>query len=253
MWIDTHCHIFNPAFDADRQLVIKAAREVGISKMIVVGYDLLSNRQALQLADQNEDMWAVLGVHPCDCESLTDKELTWILEQAQFHKKVVAIGEIGLDYHHMKFPKEVQEMVFRKQIRLAKELNLPCIIHSRDAAEDTLKILIDESADRVVFHCYSYDYEFAKKLWERAYYTSFSGILTYPKADALREVAKKAPDNLILIESDCPYLAPQKMRGKRNEMAFVSEIAHILADLREVSIVNLAQKLYENTSRCFRI
>jgi len=251
MWIDTHCHPFSKPFDKDRQEVIQRAREVGVSKMIVVGYSVEGNRKSIALANEHDDMWAAVGIHPCDCEELTDEELAWMKKTAQENDRVIAIGEMGLDYHHMSSSKEVQEEVFRKQIRLAKGLDLPCIIHSRDAAEETLAILIDEKAEKVIFHCYSYDYEFGKKVWEQGYYTSFSGVVTYPQAPGVQEAAAKAPADKILIETDCPYLAPQTVRGKRNEMAFVVEVGKKVADLRNLAPDELAKQVMENANLLF--
>jgi len=251
MWIDSHCHPFSKAFDKDRDEVIQRARKAGVSKMIVVGYNQSGNRAAIKMAEDHPDMWATIGVHPCDCGELTDEELNWMRGTAQSNDRVVAIGEMGLDYHHMKASKEVQEEVFRKQIRLAKELDLPCVVHSRDAAEETLAILIDEEADKVIFHCYSYGYEFGKKVWAQGYYTSFSGVVTYPQAPDVQEAAAKAPDELFLIETDCPYLAPQTVRGKRNEMAYVVEVGKKVAELRSVSEEELANQVMKNLTALF--
>lgn len=252
MWIDSHCHPFSKSFDEDRAEVIARAREAGVSKMIVVGYSKDGNRSALKMAEENEDMWAAVGIHPCDCEELTDSELDWMREASK-NERVLAIGEMGLDYHHMSSPKDVQAEVFRKQIRLANELKLPCIVHSRDAAEDTLAILIEEKAQKVVFHCYSYGYEFAKKVWAQGYYTSFSGVVTYPKATDVQEAAANAPAELILIETDCPYLAPQSHRGKRNEMAYVVEVGKKVAELRGVSNEELAEQVMGNLACLFGV
>lgn len=253
MWIDTHCHLFAKPFNQDREEVLQRAREAGVEKFVMVGFNRWANREALSLAEQYGDMWATLGVHPCDCEELDEDEFAWIREEARQNPKVVAIGEMGMDYHHMSYPKEVQEECFRKQIRLAKELDLPCVVHSRDAADDTLNVLLDEGAEKVIFHCYSYDLEFGKKVWEAGYYTSFSGVLTYPHAVEVHAAGKGAPADLILIETDCPYLAPQSKRGKRNETAYMPEVAQKLADLRGVKLVDLAQQLKENTARIFGI
>ena len=214
--------------------------------MIVVGYSQEGNRKSVELAEANEDMWAAVGIHPCDCEELTDEELDRMKKTASENVRVVAIGEMGLDFHHMSSSKEIQEEVFRKQIRLAKELDLPCVVHSRDAAEETLAILIDENAEKAIFHCFSYDYEFAQKVWAKGYHTSFSGVVTYPKATDVQEAAAKAPAELILIETDCPYLAPQSHRGKRNEMAFVVEVGRKVAELRGVSEEEYARLLTRN-------
>lgn len=251
MWIDTHCHPFSKAFDRDREEVIRRAREAGVEKMIVVGFDKGTNRQALKLAVQYDFMWATLGVHPCECNQLTEKEELWIRETAA-HPRIVALGEMGLDYHHMSFSKDVQMECFGRQVRMAKELDLPCIVHSRDAAEDTLGLLLEEGAKKVVFHCFSYDYEFAKKVWGQGYYTSFSGVITYPHAKNIQEAATRGPLERFLVETDCPYLAPQSIRGRRNEMAAVKEIGAKLAELRGISSVVLSEQLSENTHQCFR-
>ena len=250
MWIDTHCHPFSKAFAQDQEEVIRRAREAGVEKMIVVGFDQLTNRQALKLAEQYDFMWATLGVHPCECDQLTDEEEKWIRETAR-HPRVVAIGEMGLDYHHMSFPKEIQKDCFRRQVRLAKEFDLPCIVHSRDAAEETLALLMEEDAKKVVFHCFTYDYVFAKKVWACGYYTSFSGVVTYPQAKAVQEAAAKGPLELFLVETDCPYLPPQSIRGRRNEMAYVKEVGENLAKLRKENSDSLARQVQKNTENLF--
>ena len=158
---------------------------------------------------------------------------------------------MGLDYHHMSSPKEVQKDCFRKQVRLAKELDLPCIVHSRDAAEDTLALLLEEKAEKVVFHCYSYDLEFAKRVWAAGYYTSFSGVVTYPQAAAIQEAAAKGPLEQMLVETDCPFLAPQSIRGKRNEMAYTAEVGEKLAELRGEKVGVIAAATTANAVRLF--
>lgn len=252
MWIDTHCHPFvNATLEEQEELLIRA-RAAGVSQMIVVGFDKVGNREALRMANAHEGVFAAVGVHPCECSALTDEEELFIREAAK-NPKVVAIGEMGMDFFHKDFPKEVQEETFRRQIRLANELNLPCIVHSREAAEDTLRILLDEKAKRAIFHCYSYDYEFAKKVWAAGYYTSFSGVLTYPNAKPIQEAAAKGPLDLMLIETDCPWLAPQSMRGKLNEMAFVGEVGRKLAELRGENLEKIQKALIENTKKIFAI
>ncbi len=252
MWIDTHCHPFAKTFNEDRKEMLQRAKDAGVSQMIVVGYNQQANRQALEFAEEHPNMWATLGVHPCDVNELSEEELTWIEKMAVLDR-VVAIGEMGLDYHHMSFPKEDQEEAFRKQIRLANKVNLPCVVHSRDAAEDTLRILIEEKANKAIFHCFTYDLDFAKKVWDEGYFTSFSGVVTYPKAKDVQEAAKNAPDNLILVETDCPYLAPQSIRGKRCEIANVVEVGEFVAQLRGVSPEELAELSMQNAKILFKL
>ena len=226
------------------------ARAAGVSKMLVVGFSHETNRQALDFTSGREGVWAAMGIHPCDTVELTEAELSFIREAA-LAGKIVAIGETGLDYHHMKSTPAEQEEAFRLQIRLAKELNLPVIVHSRDAAEDTLRILLDEKAERVIFHTFSYDYEFAQRVWNAGFYTSFSGVLTFPSAEALRDVCRRGPLDQFLIETDSPYLAPQAFRGQRNEIAHVSEVGKKMAELRGLSEEGLAKALEANFRRLF--
>ena len=199
----------------DREAMIQRALDAKVKKMIVVGFNQKANRQALECAEEHDFMWATLGVHPCDVNELTKEELEWIREQVQAKPKVVAVGETGLDYHHMSFPKEEQAEAFRKQIRLSKELDVPCIVHSRDAAEDTLAILLERRSRKSDFSLLLLWFGLCQKVWETGFYTSFSGVVTYPQAKDIQEAAKHAPADLILVETDCPYLAPQIIRGKR--------------------------------------
>lgn len=253
MWIDTHCHPFASDFDNDREEVIERARQAGVGKMIVVGFDKLTNRKTIEMADKYDFMWAALGVHPCDCEDLDEEEMKWIRETAVSNPRVVAIGETGLDYHHMRASKTVQQETFRRQINLAKELNLPVIVHSRDAAEDTLAALLEEKAEKVVFHSYTYDYEFGKKVWAAGYYTAFNGILTFPNAKDIQEAARRGPLDLFLIETDCPYLAPQSSRGKRNEMSHVVEVGRKLGELKGMPLQKLSDELEGLMKRFFKL
>jgi TatD DNase family protein len=250
MWTDTHAHPFASAFDADRAAVLARAQAAGVSRMLMVGFNQETNRQVLKLAEQYDFAWATLGVHPTECDQLTEEEFAWIRETAM-QPRVVALGEMGLDYHHMSFPVEVQKDCFRRQVRLAKELDLPCIVHSRDAAEDTLALLLEEGAKKVVFHCFSYDLEFARRVWEAGFYTSFSGVVTYPQAQNVQEAARNAPADLFLVETDCPYLAPQSVRGQRNEMAYVVEVGKKLAELRGESAEAVAKASTANAVRLF--
>lgn len=250
MWVDTHCHPYFKQFKADKEQVIQRALEAGVKKMVVVGCDKFTNRQALAMCERYDFMYPTLGVHPTECNDLTEEEIEFIRANAA---KIKAVGEMGMDYHHMTFSKEIQEETFRKQIRLANELNLPCVVHSRDAAEDTLRILLDEKAKKAVFHCYSYDYEFAKKVWGAGYYTSFSGVVTYDNAADVREAAQKGPLDLFLVETDCPFLPPASIRGERNEMAHVSEVGEKIAAMRKIRPEDLAAATTNNAQTLFGI
>ena len=249
MWIDTHCHPFDKRFRRDLPEMLGRARDAGVGKMITVGYNKWANRQSLSLAEKNEDIWASLGVHPCDCQDW-DAEKAWIKENAG-NEKVVAIGEAGLDYHHMRHSEAEQERVFREQIGLAKELGLPLIVHSRDAAFDTMRILLDEKAEKVVLHCFVYDLELAQQAWELGYFTAFGGVVTYPQAKEVQEAAKECPMDLLLVETDCPYIATQKHRGKRNEVAYVVEVGEKIARLKGASVSEVEEASTKNALQLF--
>lgn len=251
MWVDSHCHPYFDSYDADREEMIKKSFDAGVKKMVIVGCDKKTNRQVLEMSEKYDFMFATMGVHPADApDDLDEEEINFI----RAHKdKIVAVGEIGLDYHHMSMSKEKQAENFRIQIRLAKELDLPIVVHSRDAAEDTLQILIEEEAKKVVFHCYTYDLEFAKKVWGHGYYTSFSGVVTYKNAASIQEAAKHAPLDLIMIETDCPFLAPQSIRGQRNDMSYVIEVGEKVAELRGEPAEKIAEATAKNAERFFGI
>jgi TatD DNase family protein len=251
MWVDSHCHPYFDSYDADREEMIKKSFDAGVKKMIAIGCDKKTNRQALALSEKYDFMYATMGIHPADApDDLDEAEMDFIRANKD---KIVAVGEIGLDYHHMSLSKEKQAENFRIQIRLAKELDLPIVVHSRDAAVDTLQILVEEAAEKVVFHCYAYDLEFAKKVWERGYYTSFSGVVTYKNAANIQEAAKNAPQDLFMIETDSPFLAPQSIRGQRNDMSYVIEVGKKVAELREESPEKIAQCTTKNAERFFGI
>lgn len=251
MWVDSHCHPYFDSYDADREEMIEKCFDAGVKKMVVIGCDKRSNRQSLELSEKYDFMYATMGVHPADAPNdLDEDELNFIRANKD---KIVAIGEIGLDYHHMSMSKEQQAENFRIQIRLAKELNLPIVVHSRDAAEDTLQILVEEKAERVVFHCYTYDLEFARKVWERGYYTSFSGVVTYKNAANIQEAAKHAPLDLFMVETDCPFLAPQSIRGQRNDMSYVIEVGQKIAELRGESLEKIEEATTKNAEGFFGV
>lgn len=219
--------------------------------MVIIGCDKKTNRQVLEMSEKYDFMYATMGVHPADApDDLDEAELNFIRANKN---KIVAIGEIGLDYHHMSMSKEKQAENFRIQIRLAKELGLPIVVHSREAAEDTLQILIEEDAKKVVFHCYAYDLDFAKKIWARGYCTSFSGVVTYKNAATIQEAAKHAPLYLFMIETDSPFLAPQSIRGQRNDMSYVIEVGKKIAELRGESPEKIAEITTKNTEHFFGI
>ncbi|WP_209125713.1 TatD family hydrolase [Alkalihalobacillus sp. BA299] len=254
MLFDTHVHLNADQFLEDRDEVIKRAQEEGVTHMVVVGFDEKTIHGALEIAEKNENIYAALGWHPVDAIDMTEKHLEW-LEQLAQHPKVVALGEMGLDYHWDKSPKEVQKEVFRKQIRLAKKVNLPIIIHNREASQDIVDILKEEEADQVggIMHCFSGSLEIAKACLAMNFHISFGGPVTFKNAKKPKEVATEVPLDRLLIETDCPYLAPHPYRGKRNEPAYVKLVAEQIAELKGMTVEELAKQTTENANKLFNI
>ncbi len=257
MIIDTHAHLMFPQLYKDFDVVMEKATAAGIGKIINVGCDLQSCRQSVEMLDKDERIYASLGLHPYDAVYLTDELLDSWRELVAKNKRIVAIGECGLDYFKAKIPKEVQKRAFERQIELACELELPLIVHNRDADEDCLAILdefLGKNADlKVVFHCYGSDLSFARKLWDRGIFTSFTGIITYPSAQKLKDVVREVPMDLFMVETDCPYLAPQAYRGQRNEPAYVVEVVREIAKLKGKSFKEVEKVSTENAERFFNL
>ncbi|WP_408008866.1 TatD family hydrolase [Pseudalkalibacillus sp. A8] len=254
MLFDTHAHLNAVQFDDDREEVIQRALDEGVSHIVVVGFDRETIKGALDLAEGYDFIYAAVGWHPVDAIDMTEEDLKWIKELAS-HPKVVALGEMGLDYHWDKSPKDIQMEVFRKQIRLAKKVNLPIVIHNREATEDVVRILEEENAAEVggIMHCYSGSLEIAKKCMDMNFYISFGGPVTFKNAKKPKEVAAEIPMDRILIETDCPFLSPHPLRGKRNESSYVKYIAAQIAELKGMSIEEIAQKTSDNAFRLFGI
>ncbi|MFO0697695.1 MAG: TatD family hydrolase [Nitrospira sp.] len=254
MLIDTHTHLDDARYNDDREAMITRAREAGVEAFLTIGCDLPTSQAAVQLANQYPFVYASIGVHPHEVKHIGD---SWYDEFRQLatNKKVVAYGEIGLDYHYNhSSPKEQRER-FREQIQLARELRLPVIIHTREAQDDTIAILKEEHASEIggVFHCFSGDAWLAKEGLDLGFYLSFSGILTFQNATALREIAKHTPLDRVLIETDCPYLTPVPYRGKRNEPAYVSQVAQQLASIHGLPLDDVADQTSKNAKRLFKI
>ncbi|MGO4890204.1 TatD family hydrolase [Anaerobacillus sp. MEB173] len=254
MLFDTHVHLNADQFDEDYEQVIERARNEGVSNMVVVGFDLKTIKKAMALVEQYDDIYAVVGWHPVDAIDFTEEDLKWI-EQLATHPKVVGLGEMGLDYHWDKSPKEIQKEVFRKQIRLAKKVKLPIVIHNRDASLDIVTILKEEGAHEVggIMHCFGGSIEIARECMDMNFYISFGGPVTFKNAKKPKEVAKEIPMDRLLIETDCPYLAPHPYRGKRNEPAYVKLVAEQIAELKGISLEELAQKTTDNAKKIFDI
>ncbi|MBZ9522409.1 TatD family hydrolase [Bacillus safensis] len=254
MLFDTHAHLNAEQYNEDLEQVIERAKSEKVEKIVVVGFDRPTITRAMELIEEYDFIYAAIGWHPVDAIDMTDEDLAWIKDLSQ-HEKVVAIGEMGLDYYWDKSPKDVQKEVFRRQIALAKEVNLPIVIHNRDATEDVVTILKEEGAAEVggIMHCFTGSLETAKACMEMNFYISFGGPVTFKNAKKPKEVVKEIPSDKLLIETDCPYLTPVPFRGKRNEPSYVKYIAEQIAELREISFEELAELTTINAKKVFRI
>jgi TatD DNase family protein len=249
--VDSHCHLDDEKFAADFDAVVARARAAGVERMLAIGTgdgppDL---EVAVRLADRHDCFYATVGVHPHDAAKATAATFDRLRELAQ-HPKVLAIGEIGLDYHYDFSPREVQREVFREQLRLATK---PVVIHTREAWEDTLRLIDEHSPQALVMHCFTGGPEEARECVERGFYLSFGGVLTFPKAENVREAARIVPDDRLLVETDAPYLAPAPHRGKRNEPAFLVDTVRKLAEVRGVDAEEMAALTTRNFDSLFAL
>lgn len=276
--IDSHCHIDGEKFDEDRGEVIQRALDAGVAAMLNVGTGSPKDNsfeKTFELAEKYPNIYGAVGIHPHDASEYDEKVEKRLVDLLTKSEKMIAWGEIGLDYYYEHSPKDIQRNVFRRQINVAKELDLPIIIHSRDANDDTVEILRQECSDSVqssefrvqssfdsnatnsfrggIMHCFSGTPEMAEALMELGFLISFAGNVTFKNADNLREAAKVVPLDKLLVETDCPYLTPIPFRGKRNEPARVLETAKFLADFYETDLINLANKTTENFQDLFRV
>ncbi|MEC5426013.1 TatD family hydrolase [Virgibacillus sp. C22-A2] len=254
MLFDTHVHLNARQFSEDREDTIQRAFAAGVNYMVVVGFDKETIPLAIEIAEQNKTIYAAVGWHPVDAVDMTEADLTWI-EELSSHPKVVAIGEMGLDYHWDKSPKEVQKEVFRQQIRLAKKVNMPIIIHNREATEDIIEILQEEGAEAIggIMHCYNDSVDYVQACLDMNFYISLGGPVTFKNATMPKEVAVEVPLDRLLVETDAPFLAPHPYRGKRNEPAHVKLIAEKVAELRGISMEQLSKVTTDNAFSLFRI
>lgn len=258
MFVDSHAHIDGPEFDADRGEVIERAHAAGVQTILNVGTgDPHSGvfERAIELGRQNSSIYTAIGVHPHDAR-LYDDDVESLLKKLLASECVVAWGEIGLDFHYDNSPRETQLDVFRRQLRAARASDVPVIIHTREAEGETIEILrtaYDGAERRGVFHCFTGSKELAQQAIDLNFMISFSGIVTFRKAEDLREIAKQIPIENLLIETDCPFLAPVPHRGNRNEPAYVVEVARCIAELRGLPIEEVAQVTTENFKRFLRI
>ena len=260
IYVDSHCHIDGESFDADRDEVVQRALDAGVGAMLNVGTgDPRSDdfRRAVQAAERYDSVYASVGVHPHDAKLYDDSAEDHLVELAG-SEKVIAWGEIGLDYHYEHSPRDTQREIFRRQIRKAKQLELPIIVHSREANEDSVDILRSEygasNTTRVgVMHCFGGTPEMARELMDVGFLISFAGNVTFKKAEELRDAAKVVPLDRLLVETDCPFLTPVPFRGKRNEPSYVVHTARFLAGLYDVPVEELARRTTENFLDLFKI
>ncbi len=252
---DSHAHLDDPRFEDDRAAVLERARQAGVERILAIasGTTAADCEKTLRLAAEHAFLWAAVGLHPHEAQHGSE-ELLGELERLAANPRVLAWGEIGLDYHYDHSPREVQQAVFRQQLQRARALKLPAIIHCREAWDDCLRILEEEWASSGlggILHCFSADTEVARRALDWGFLISFAGNATFPRADNLRAAAGAVPLEALLIETDCPYLAPQSVRGRRNEPAFVVEVAATLAGLHGVSREELGARTSENFLRLF--
>ncbi len=254
MLIDSHAHIDGEAFDEDRDEVIRGFEAAGIEAVIVPAADWDSLYRVTDLAKKYDNIYAAVGIHPHDVKELKEEDLETIRELAK-DEKVVAIGEIGLDYYYDHSPRDVQKEYFRKQIQLAKELNLPIIVHDRDSAQDVYEIISSEYDENLkgVLHSFSGSIEMAKKYLDMGFYISFAGPVTFKNAVRPKEVSKEIPLDRLLVETDSPYMTPVPYRGKRNDPTYVRYIAEKIAELKEIEFDELAKATTENAKKLFGI
>lgn len=248
--IDSHAHLNNEAFDEDRKELFDRIKE-NMDFVVNIGYDLESSEISVEYANKYDFIYATVGFHPDEIggyNEVAEKKL----EELAKNKKVVAIGEIGLDYHWMTFPKEKQQEIFRRQLELAKKLNKPVVIHSREAMEDTLNILREYPEVKGIFHCYPGSVESAKEVIDR-FYLGIGGVLTFKNAKKLVEVVENIPLDRLILETDCPYMAPTPFRGKRNEPVYVEYVAKKIAEIKNISYEEVVKATNENTKKAYRL
>jgi TatD DNase family protein len=259
MFVDSHAHIDGEEFDGDRDEVIARARTAGVQAILNVGTGDPHGKafeRAISLAEKQPGVYTAIGVHPHDARLFDEQAAEILRSLLENNRQIVALGEIGLDYHYDNSPRDVQCAVFARQLRMARELDLPVIIHSREAEADTIRILQSEYGKNEragVMHCFTGGARMAEAAIELDFMVSFAGNVTFKKADELREVARSVPFEKMLIETDCPYLAPVPHRGKRNEPAFVVETARFIAGLRESDTERIGEITSQNFMRLFRI
>lgn len=249
---DSHLHLDDGAFEPDREAVLDRARAAGVGGFVTIGTSLASSRRAVSLAEQHKDVFASVAIHPHDASDATPEAMRELAALAR-HPRVMAVGETGLDYYRTFAPREAQASAFRAHLGLARELNLPVIIHSRDAYQDVLRILDEGTPSGVVMHCFSGSLEIARACLDRDYYLGLGGPLTYRNALRTQEVVRFVPPDRLLLETDAPYLPPEPHRGRRNEPAYLPLVAWAAAHARGVSAGTVAEITTSNARAVFNL
>ena len=253
MLFDTHAHMDDRAFDTDREALLAGLPEKGIGLVMNPGCSLESSRNASLLAQKYDYIYAAVGSHPDAADEVNEEVLEEYRKLCKLNPKIKAIGEIGLDYHYEDIPREIQLQAFRAQMALAAELNLPVIVHEREAHEDGMAVVREFPGVTGVFHCYSGSAEMARQLVDKGWYIGFTGVLTFKNARKAVEVAQSIPLERIVLETDCPYMAPEPFRGKRNDPGCLYRMAEKLAELRGVSVEEIHRITMENGRRLYNI
>ena len=252
---ETHAHYEDEKFDTDREALLASLPKQGIEYVINVGSSLKTTEKSIALANRYDFIYAAVGVHPSDVGELTTENFAWLKKQAD-DKKAAAVGEIGLDYYWDKDEavQKNQRFWFREQMLLAREKGLPVIIHSRDAAEDTMRVMKEVNAGEIpgVIHCYSYSVEMAREFIKMGYYIGIGGVLTFKNAKKLKEVAAEIPLERILLETDCPYMAPEPYRGTRNSSLYIPYVVEKLAEIRNISKEEIIDATNKNAKQLFQ-
>ena len=253
MLFDTHAHMDDRAFDADREELLRSLPEQGLKLVMNPGCSLESSRNVSRLTREYDFLYGAVGSHPDAADEVNDAVLAEYRELCKLNSKIKAIGEIGLDYHYEDIPREIQMKAFRSQMELARELDLPVIVHERDAHEDGMSVVRDFPTVTGVFHCYSGSAEMARQLVDKGWYIGFTGVLTFKNARKAVEVASSIPLDRIVLETDCPYMAPEPFRGKRNHPGYLYRMAEKLAEIRGMSVEEIHAVTTENGRRLYRI
>lgn len=252
---ETHAHYDDEAFAEDREELFQEMFESSIDCIINVGASFRGCEHSVELAESHDRIYAAVGIHPEDVESLNEKRLLWLKKTAQENPKVVAVGEIGLDYHYPEPEKQVQKYWFREQLKLAAEVGKPVIIHSRESCQDTISCMKAEHAEKTggVIHCYSYSKETAKEFLDMGFYFGFGGVVTFKNAKKAVEAVEYIPMDRILLETDCPYMAPEPNRGKRNYSGYIPYVAERIAQIKKITVQEVIDITNENARRLFRV